>query len=372
MHKTMGSEGHGFSVRQRPGSNPGVTRSWTNNLLFLLWGRHWAGPWGSPGEGNVLWLCLAHNLEGQRLNQPSHMVGKSLTKDDQDQGHGKGSPTHTGVGEGKGGSTSCGGPWVPATPPAGHGWGNPLSSLCSLLRRKDANFWLLLSQVGTWHAASVLSPSVHQWRSFPVEALFIGQYQVDGISVSRERKIHVSRHLLTFSPLSPTSGPCWTLSTKELQRFGKRGKEKSIPSSGWLGSSCLASATSHRLSPNDAFPLKLFLCGTVFLLCCCILIFRLLMGSGILEPLKWQHRDKQSLRWVINKRKNTYLRVWRRRDTGTVTAQILHILTRVNILHRRDDKMQNQPQRSQPTLLRCFLITVFIKKQKRPVPMVSY
>lgn len=30
------------------------------------------------------------------------MVGKSLTKDDQDQGHGKGSPTHTGVGEGKG------------------------------------------------------------------------------------------------------------------------------------------------------------------------------------------------------------------------------------------------------------------------------
>lgn len=116
----------------------------------------------------------------------------------------------------------------------------------------------------------------------------------------------------------------------------------------------------------------IFLCGTVFLLCCCILIFRLLMGSGILEPLKWQHRDKQSLRWVINKRENTSLHVWRRRDAGTVMAQILHILTRVNILHRRDDKMQNQPQRSQPTLLRCFLITVFIKKQKRHVPMVLY
>ena len=40
----------------------------------------------------------------------------------------------------------------------------------------------------------------------------IWHYQVDGITVSRERKVCVSRHFLTFSSLSPISDLCWILS----------------------------------------------------------------------------------------------------------------------------------------------------------------
>ena len=37
-------------------------------------------------------------------------------------------------------------------------------------------------------------------------------YLVDGITVSRERKVCVSRHFLTFFSLSPVSDLCWILS----------------------------------------------------------------------------------------------------------------------------------------------------------------
>ena len=78
-------------------------------------------------------------------------------------------------------------------------------------------------------------------------------------------------------------------------------------------------------------------------------------GFSVSRALKWEHRDKRFLRWLIHKRKSTKLRA-----LGIAWFRYCRFFAKINTQHRRGIKIETCPQRSQDILRSVFLCCLLI------------